>query len=583
MKQLQFEYENSESFRREVRRLRQWKDTGICSSMVFDLYIETLEDNLITEIISVIREEIPDALYRGCSTNGNIIEGTLSEKEACVICTMYDYPDTKAEMLQYDLTPETERAVVSALSQEVEKRPWVKAVEMLVDIRGMSMTAFCDDLSKLREDIEIFGGGAFGPEFNEDSACVFSSAGGIRNHSVVFMLLGGKDLHITTTHVTGWKPLGREIRVTRAQGRKIYELDGKPAYETYYKYLNIKNDEHFFSNTLEFPFFYEHNGMSILRAPTSAGEDGSLTMTADVDQGVMARIAYGDPWTILSSVRESAVKVQRIQPQAIHIYSCAARRTFWGEEIGKETRPFQSIAPTSGFYTSGEFLRTNGSVNQHNVTLVVAAFREGELIEGSGNEIEMVDESFSGKVSMINRLATFIEAATEELAEANAQLANMAITDGLTQLYNRMEIQRLITEKLNRHGTDLSLIMIDIDDFKKINDTYGHNEGDNVLKRISLVFRHVIDSTESDGRAGRWGGEEFMIYLAGESSDKADEIAEMVRKEFADIDFENAHHQTISLGVTTAVEGDTTDTLVMRADSALYDAKKTGKNRVVRK
>ena len=184
----------------------------------------------------------------------------------------------------------------------------------------------------------------------------------------------------------------------------------RPAYEIYYKYLHIRNDEFFFNNTLEFPFLYRHNGIDIMRAPVASNPDGSLTMTSDMSQDVQARIAYGDPWTILDSVWKEGNKILQFAPECIFVFSCAARRTFWGNnEVGKETEPYQRIAPTSGFYTSGEFLRTGDNVNQHNVTQVIAAMREGEPKELPEKELSMDERTFEGKVSMINRMATFIK------------------------------------------------------------------------------------------------------------------------------------------------------------------------------
>lgn len=581
MRQFQFNYVNDNAFIRELKKLSQWCKTMITSTVFFQVFTESVDSNRVKAICSLIEREMPGALYMGCSTNGNILNGEFSNYDTTVTCTVCEYPNTKISLKQYVLTPETEYDVIKEVNNYVNSNPWIKAVEMLVTIRGLSMTGFCDGLDSLRNNVKVFGGGAFIPDFG-NNACVFSNDGGFSEKGAVFLFLGGDDLHIDTTFITGWKPLGRELVVSKAKGCMLYELDGKPAYDTYYKYLNIKNDEHFFTNTLEFPFMYDHNGISILRAPIASNADGSLEMTADIEEGALARIAYGDPWTILESVRSGAEGIRSFQPEVIHVFSCAARRTFWGkDEVSKETVPFQTLAPTSGFYTSGEFLRSDGHVNQHNVTLVVAAFREGDLIGEYNDSFEMKEENFSGKVSMINRLATFIEAATEELEEANAKLAKMAVTDALTGLFNRGEIQRRISKAL-KDGKRVSLVMLDIDNFKSVNDTFGHKEGDNVIKGLCGCIEKTLADVTDDGQSGRWGGEEFMVLLCDDDCDKADKAAELIRESFAQMPFPNSRPQSVSIGVTDAKENENTDTVVMRADDALYKAKNSGKNTVVR-
>lgn len=584
MKQFQFIYENQNQFHEELIKIRQWQKTHITSCTIFQIFSELLNQDILSAICQIIEKELPEALYAGCSTNGNIMDGCV-ETKIVVVCTMTEYPSTQIELVQFPLNARNAVAVVQKIIAMVEKRPWVKAIEMLVTIRGMSMTDFCEELGKLPEQIKVFGGGAFSSDMDNE-ACVFSKNGNYSTEAAVFLMMGGEDLHLTTMHLTGWKPLGKKFLVTRAEGSILYELDGKPAYDAYYKYLNIRNDEHFFSNTLEFPFFYEHNGLNILRAPIASNADGSLTMTSDIEENVVARIAYGDPWTILEHIRRSGHKIQEFQPDLIRVYSCAARRTFWGmDEVSKETQPFQSIAPTSGFYTSGEFLRTNGYVNQHNVTLVIAAVREGEPAFSESLEFKMHEEQFSGKVSMINRLATFIEAATEELEEANKKLEFMAVSDGLTQLYNRREIERRIKLKLRestRHPEKpLCLIMLDIDDFKQVNDIYGHKEGDNVIIGLSSLLRKGIPEHNPDVAVGRWGGEEFML-LVPYPLEYAKKAAEHIRQDFESILFKSGvGHRTISVGVTRLIPGEDSDAFCIRVDKALYQAKETGKNRVV--
>lgn len=580
MKQFQLEYKSYDQFRNELKKIKQWKSFHIISNIVFQIYSLKLDSSIFAEMSEAIDEMIPDALYFGCSTFGNIIDGRMSVSDTIIICTVFEYPSTQIKLVQYDLNDEN---FTDRLIEEVNKNDWVKAIEFLVTMRGHSMTELCERMSEIKEDVAIFGGGAFAPDINSEEACVFSKCDGYSNNGIVLMLLGGEDMHVDSMYITGWKPLGRVFKVTSAEGSVLRSLDEKPAYDAYYKYLNIKNDINFFANTLEFPFLCKHNGIDILRAPVSSNPDGSLVMTSDMDEGANARIAYGDPWTILESVHRGGERVRKFQPEVIHIYSCAARKTFWGnDEACKETLPFQSIAPTSGFFTSGEFLRTDRYLNQHNVTLVIASMREGEKPDEQ-EDFEMQEESFSGKISMINRLATFIEAATEELEEANRKLALSAITDKMTNLLNRSEMSRIIKEAIsnkNTDGDDLCLVMLDIDNFKSVNDNYGHKEGDDVIIAISDILRDISEKNENV-YSGRWGGEEFMLMLNGYTTAQSADIAESIRMRFGSITFSKAGTRTVSVGVTSAGRGETSDTACVRVDNALYEAKKSGKNKVI--
>ncbi|MBQ7264528.1 MAG: GGDEF domain-containing protein [Firmicutes bacterium] len=583
MRQFQFEYSDKTMLLRELQKINNWCRSHVYSHVVFYIFSETTDQTTIEEICRTIDEEMPYATYMGCSSNGNVLDGKLSPNPIGISCTIFEYASTKVKMLQYKLTNDTYLTAVNELKKEIETFGETKAIEMLLTIRGMSMTNFCKELSTIPENIEIFGGGAFNLNIDSNVACVFTKEKGYSNNSIAFLLMGGNDFYIDTRYITGWKPLGRPLRVTRSKGSTLYELDGRPAYETYYKYLNIKNDENFFTNTLEFPFLYRYNGIDILRAPIASNDDGSLEMTSDIEENVLAKIAYGDPWTILENIESESEKIRYFSPEIIHIYSCAARRTFWGNhESQNETQPLHAVAPTFGFFTSSEFLRTNGAVNQHNVTLVIASMREGEPFETERWADSYVPKTISGKISMVNRLATFIAAATDELDKANKQLELLARTDSLTQILNRGAIQSVISENLNNIGdTPLSLIMVDIDNFKRVNDIFGHNEGDNVIKALANILSRTAESISGKAYAGRWGGEEFMFAMV--SNEDLLETAEKIRNEFSKINFDLAGNLTVSVGITVAKPGESVDTLYNRVDDALYTAKETGKNKTVRK
>jgi diguanylate cyclase len=172
-----------------------------------------------------------------------------------------------------------------------------------------------------------------------------------------------------------------------------------------------------------------------------------------------------------------------------------------------------------------------------------------------------------------------------KLREAKEKAEQLARTDVLTGLFNRrafFEMGRMNLKNAQRYGHPLSLVMLDIDHFKKINDTYGHSAGDEVLKALANILSQQI--RESDV-SGRLGGEEFAIILQEANLMFAQELIGRLRKEVEQtcIHFEEREISvTASFGVAQLdAEGDSFETLLERADYAMYQAKKDGRNRVV--
>jgi len=586
MKQIRFEYQERKSFTEKLQAFKKDSAAG-SGGRLFQIYSEVLDPAVIQDVTGAIEECFPDTPYIGCSTSGNIIDCELSGN-ITVVCTDFELPTTKFEIFQYDMAKLSVDEITAQIVEETRSRAWVKAVEMYFTIPEGSTTRFCDGLKDLREEIQIFGGVTCSDDITSDDSCVFTKAYGFSESSIIIVFYGGEDFYVDSIKVTGWKPLGREFHVTKSQGSLLQELDGIPAYDVYHKYLNIKNDENFFYNTLEFPLFYEHNDTTILRTPVSSNADGSINMTSDMDIGSVVRISYGDPSTIVESIKHDSRRIAEFNPDVLHIFSCAARRTFWtNKEPTYEIQPFHEIAPSCGFFSHGEFLRTKGNLNQHNVTLVIAAMREGVRKVATAMP-EMQDINTLSRMPLVSRLANFISATSLELENTNKQLALVneklkmaAIIDGLTGLYNRKEIQSQIEDALSRIGKEqFSLVMLDIDNFKQVNDTYGHQEGDTVIVALADILRNRRIGHKQNVSSGRWGGEEFMVLLRGTDADSAAYIADLMRESFANTTFGGIRPQTVSLGVTQARQDDTVDSLCTRVDMALYRAKKNGKNRV---
>jgi diguanylate cyclase (GGDEF)-like protein len=176
-----------------------------------------------------------------------------------------------------------------------------------------------------------------------------------------------------------------------------------------------------------------------------------------------------------------------------------------------------------------------------------------------------------------------VQLRTESLAALNTELTTLATTDELTRLPNRREWQLKASQAIlqaRRYEQALSIVMIDVDHFKHVNDHYGHLTGDLVLKTIATICQQNIRGPDS---VARWGGEEFVILLPETDHTQAIIVAEKIRQAVAQFQHSSLGHETfnvtVSLGITSLLAGDNTlDELLSRADQAMYHAKEAGRN-----
>jgi polar amino acid transport system substrate-binding protein len=179
----------------------------------------------------------------------------------------------------------------------------------------------------------------------------------------------------------------------------------------------------------------------------------------------------------------------------------------------------------------------------------------------------------------VKKVNTIILEKNEALNKISKEYAILAITDRLTNLYNRYKLDEILNSNKNladRYESSFGVIMVDIDHFKNINDTFGHQVGDEVLKTFASI---LLNSSRKSDIAGRWGGEEFLIIAPNATKESITTFAENLRAEIEKFQFEKIGQLSISLGASIYQENESIEELIKRADKALYTSKKRGRNR----
>ena len=517
MKNRIFAFNDAEAFENELVQFSNWCKENGSPSVCFQIHSEELDPEKLKPVWTTLEHVFPNVPWFGNSTSGNIADCEKTA-EISVSAIIFEKPTTKIQVYQYDFSNKSVSDIANEIVKEANRNPWVKAVEIYHCISPFSTTLLCEGLDALDPDIQVFGGIVCSPDITSPNSCVFSSVGGYSKTGLLAVFYGGPDFHVESRKISGWKPIGRNFHVTRSEGNVLYELGGIPAYEVYNKYLNIKNDNNFFYNALEFPMLYEHNGISIVRAAGASNPDGSLTMSSDIDEGSIVRLSYGEPQLIVEKIKAESENAELFAPEVLHIFSCAARKAFWSKhEPTYEISPFKGLASSTGFFSHGEFLREKGHVNQHNITLVIASMREGPIVQHEHPKNNVIQNEKSTRLPLAARMATFIRETSFELEQINSKLRVMnehlqdvATTDSLTGLENRLAFDALLKaiSQEDSEANTWTMILMDVNGLKYANDTFGHQAGDALIIAAANAIKGAYGT---NGHCFRIGGDEFVV------------------------------------------------------------------------
>ena len=536
--------------------------------------------NVIWDMMEEIHSKVPDALIAGSTSSGEMMSGDL--RLHTTILNFMVFEKTRVNIHTYDFTKIHPDDAGSVLLGQCRPRKDLVSVGLLGTLKTCNVRPMFTMLAQLPPKVTVFGGGA--DTYQPDGVTYVFTNGALLKRGVLAICFESSALEVKITSHLGWKPLGRQMEITDMFGDNIItELDHQPAISVYEKYLDIRKNDDFVHDTMEFPVLLERNGHLLARLPNACTNDGALIFSADFQIGEKIWLAYGDPNEILRLSRETQKSICDFVPEGVVVFSCVSRRAFLRNDMQADLDFFHQMdVPSAGIYTYGEISRIGRRVEVLNVTMVSVSFREGPADGSMKLREDYTPPALRDSLSFVQRMARFIEATTKELEEANVKLERIAAQDRLTELFNRGEMEKILRNEMDSPLVKLrplSVVMLDLDNFKQINDTYGHQVGDKVLKFAADSLRKNIRQGDS---AGRWGGEEFLLLLPGADLESAAGVAERIRSMLAETPvLPGGKCVTASFGVAEYHPGEIYGNFYRRLDSMLYEAKNGGRNCVI--
>ena len=648
---------------------------------VFSGVIDELESLKVT---AILKKSISHAHIIGVSTAGEILNGSMYDGSILITFTIFNSTIVKSKLYDFN-NPFDIQDVVESLIQENTKA-------MIIFSDGLTSNAelLLKDITSQKPDVIIAGGRA-ADTIGYSTTFVFDHNSSTQNGCVIASL-SGDNLIVNSDYILNWEQIGKEMVVTKAHNNIVYSVDNIAIKDLYSKYLGSEVADNLPSAGTEFPLITTRNGIKVARSTVAVLEDNSFVFAGNLKEGEKVRFAYGNLSEIHNSVYKDYKKFLNLPIEAIFTYSCSGRKSLMGKELEAEFKMLNSLAPTSGFFTFGEYFHSSKVSELLNITTTFLALSETKtnvlhdkyvvkeyknnrilkvlthLSNVTTKEVEYQNKELSRLNDMISNTVLYFTSDLEgnitsiskaylsflgleekdvlgknhsifshpdtskdfykkmwAILEKNENfvgeiknlktdgkeywlkitinpmfneegikigyssykenitdkkiLEYVSIHDPLTNLYNRGAFTHEMSKKIKsarRYKESFGFVLFDIDHFKLVNDTYGHKVGDDVLVKLSDCLAKNI---REDDFLARWGGEEFVVIAYHTDKEQLIKFVKKLQKEISKVSFHPVSKITLSFGLTIFKDGDTKDTILNRADEALYKAKKNGRDR----
>ena len=533
------------------------------------------EENLFVQIFSGIvdvdycvtlakniKEKLPEAEIIGTTTSGEISNGKMYDETTVISFSIFSHTHVISKLYQINDNFRVAKIHEDLLLENT------KAMIIFSDGIKSDAEALIKKVSKLAPEVTIAGGRAADKAFKQ--TYVFNEQGYSDNGCVVATLSSDK-LLVNSDYILKWTPIGKEMIVTKADGPILYELDGIPIVEIYRKYLGNDVVKNLPASCMAFPLLLNKEGVMVARDPIALTEDKSLIFAGNFEVGESVRFSFANIEELTDNLEEYFEAIKSKAAEAIYIYSCVARKVLLEDKLMDELNILESLAPTVGFFTFGEYFHQGKLAEVLNVTTTFMLLSESNKPQRD-KKLKRAD---------IQDFDPIKKALTHLVKVTTKELENLSTHDSLTSLYNRSEYLRTIKRKIKsaqRYGTNFGLILVDIDFFKLVNDNYGHDVGDEILKKFAQILQ---ENVREDDFVARWGGEEFVIIANYTEKGGLVHLVEKLQRKIMEASFSPVPKVTASYGVTAYIAGDNYEELFKRVDNALYMAKHNGRDQYI--
>ena len=416
--------------------------------ILLQIFSSNQESKLVYQVRDELKNILPNASIIATSTAGVISDGNFHDDVLTISFSIFDSSHTKS----VGYTNLSIDNIIDNLKKNIISDE-TKLLVIFANTFSFDSSSFLEKLTKNFPNIAIAGGNA-GDDYNFEKCEVFTKDE--ENCDVVIASIESKNLTIQTKYLLNWQTIGRNMKVTKSDGAKVYEIDNKSVIDVYEYYLGKDVVDELLVYGMEFPIIFKDEGVDIARALVAYdAEEGSMTFAGNVPQGVDVKFGYANVEHIERQNSEILDKDFQYKNEAIYIYSCGARRQTLGAFLNEELTSINEIASITGFITYGEFFHDTDSCHNNllNITTTYVVLNEEE----DNKKLEVTKKLIQKdkRDITLKALTTLVSRTSEELDENIYYLEQFKNAVNEASIFSITDARGVITHA-NKNFQDIS-------------------------------------------------------------------------------------------------------------------------------
>jgi signal transduction histidine kinase len=437
--------------------------------------------SVLQDISSELLKELPKAVCIGSSTDGEIKNTKVSTLRTIISISVFENTTIKTTYKEgNDCLKKGKDLAVDLITDNT------KLIIAFSTGENTNGEALLKGIESVNNNI-IVSGGMAGDNASFTQTFV-SCQDQIFNNAVVGVSLNSDILEVRNAYNFNWSPIGIEHEIEEVKDNRVYKISGLTPLKFYEKYLGSYVAKDLPATGIEFPLIAQRNGLPVARAVIKKHSDGSLSFAGNLYKGDKVKLGFGNVELIMENPFDSLFDTYNMNTtQSFFIYSCMARRRYMPDMIDIEIKPFSKIAPTSGFFTYGEFYHANGHNEMLNQTLTIVALSESSISKKNSKKpaTTLPATKISEHARSLQALTHLIQKSSKDYSEQSEELKK-----GKIYAQNLVDSQKqFLKHAVHETNTPLSIIMGNIEMYEMENGKNKHMSNIEVaMKNISSIY-----------------------------------------------------------------------------------------------